>query len=189
MGFVKKYYNFKDLYSNEKIEEIFYSHYYYIVEKEYANSNILKEEIEFCLRQGIRDFIRNSNKNSNPSKYIHNRISSLMKSYESKNNKKEYFEILKRAYLGDYEARKYLFLIHIDKIDKKIVNTYEKYLEYNIIDLDSVAFSLYQDMWNFVNRYFDSDNKGYYFSTRFSNQLCSSENKINRHIKKQLTLR
>lgn len=188
MGFIKDYYKFKDFYSNEKIEEKFYNHYYYIVEKECANNNISKKEIEFCLRQGIRDFIRNSDKEFNPSKYIHDRISSLKKSYESKKNKKEYFEILKRAYLGDYEARKYLFLIHIDKIDKRIVNIYENYLNYNIVDLDSVAFFLYQDMWNFVNRYFDSDNKGYYFSTRFSNQLCSSENKINRHIKKQLIL-
>lgn len=187
MGFIKEYYGFKDLYSKEEIEDKFYHHYYYIVEKEYAHNNsIPKKEIESCLCQGINDFIRNSDKGSNPSKYIHSRISSLKKSYKSKKEKKEYFEILKKAFLGDYDARKYLFLIHIDKIDKRIINIYESYLDYNIINLDDIAYSLYQDMWIFVNRYFDCDNKGYYFSTRFTNQLCSSEKKVNRHIQKTI---
>lgn len=184
MGFVSNYTKNKDLYSDKDNFNIFYNHYYYIVDNIYFkhNGEISKKDIEKCLKMGINDFF--NNQNNNPSSCIHSRIVSLERSYYSKKNKKEYYELLSNAYLGSIEARKELFFKHIDKIDKRIVKIYEMYL--NIVTLDSIANYLYNEMWNFVNRYFDSENKGYYFSTRFSNQLNSICDKLIRHINKTI---
>ena len=162
-------------------------YYYYIVDKVYLrNSGLIKKaDIEFSLKQGINDFISTNSDNVNPSKCIHNRIVSLEKSFVSKRNKKEYYELLKMAYLGDINARKKLFFSHTDKIDKRIINIYETYLEYDLISLENLGIFLYQDMWNFVNRYFNSENNGFYFSTRFSNQLNSSTSKLMRNLDKK----
>ena len=180
MGFVSNYKKNKDLYNDRDILNYFYNHYYYIVDNTYIKNNgeIMREDIEECLNLGINDYI--DKQSNNPSKYIHNRIVSLEKSYQSKKNKKEYYELLKEAYRGNIEARKTLFFKHIDKIDKRVIEIYETYL--NVITLDSITSYLYQEMWNFVNRYFDSENKGCYFSTRFSNQLNSTCDKLIRHI-------
>ena len=180
MGFVSNYKKNKDLYSDKDIFKIFYSHYYYIVDSTYIkhNGEINKDDIEACLNLGINDYITKND--NNPSRYIHNRIVSLEKSYQSKKNKKEYYELLNYAYQGNIEAKKMLFFKHIDKIDKRVIEIYEMYL--NVITLDSITNYLYQEMWDFVNRYFESDNKGYYFSTRFSNQLNSTCDKLIRHI-------
>lgn len=185
MGFVKDYNKYKKMYNKDEIKDYFYNHYYYIVDKFYIKNKglISKEDIEFCLRQGIMDFI--NNENDNPSRYIHNRIKSLEYSYNSKKSKKEKYELLKKAFLGDMEARKKLFFKHADKIDKRIIDIYETYTDYDLA-LDSLGISLYQDMWNFINRYFDSDNKGCYFSTRFTNQLNSSTSKVMRNISKDI---
>ena len=184
MGFVKDYNNNKDMYSTTDAINYFYKHYYYIVDKTYIkyNGKINREDIEECLKLGINDYF--NNQNNNPSKYIHSRIVSLERSYYSKKNKKEYYELLSNAYLGSIEARKVLFFKHIDKIDKRIADIYERY--FNVITLDSIANYLYNEMWNFINRYFDSENKGCYFSTRFSNQLNSTCNKLIRHINKTI---
>ena len=180
MGFVSSYKNNKDLYSDVEIFNYFYNHYYYVVDNTYVKNNreINKEDIEKCLKLGINDYL--NKQIGNPSKYIHNRIVLLEKSYQSKKNKKEYYKLLKDAYQGNIEARKTLFFKHIDKIDKRIIEIYENYL--NVITLDSITNYLYQEMWSFVNRYFDSENKGCYFSTRFSNQLNSTCDKLIRHI-------
>ena len=180
MGFVSNYKKNKSLYSDEEVFNYFYNHYYYIVDNTYIkhNGEINKNDIEECLKLGINDYITKNDKN--PSKYIHSRIVSLERSYYSKKNKKEYYELLSNAYLGSIEARKELFFKHIDKIDKRIVEIYEYYI--NIITLDSITNYLYQEMWDFVNRYFDSENKGCYFSTRFSNQLNSTCDKLIRYI-------
>ena len=188
MGFVKDYNKYKDMYDIDEIKEYFYKHYYYIVDKVYLKNNrlIKKEDIELCLKQGIIDFFSTNNDNINPSKCIHGRIASLEKSFKSKKKKKEYYELLKMAYLGDINARKKLFFSHTEKIDKRIINIYETYLEYDLVSLENLGIFLYQDMWDFVNRYFDSDNKGYYFSTRFSNQLNSTTSKLIRNMDKKI---
>ena len=180
MGFVSNYKMNKNLYTDIDIFNSFYSHYYYIVDNAYVRNNgeIGRYDIEECLKLGINDYITKNDKN--PSTYIHSRIVSLEKSYYSKKSKKEYYELLRNAYLGSVEARKELFFKHIDKIDKRIVEIYEYYI--NVITLDSITNYLYQEMWSFVNRYFDSENKGYYYSTRFSNQLNSTCDKLIRHI-------
>lgn len=180
MGFVSNYKKNKSLYSDEEIFNYFYNHYYYIVDNTYIkhNGEINKDDIIECLKLGINDYFHNQN--NNPSSCIHSRIVSLERTYKSKKNKKEYYELLSIAYQGNIEARKMLFFKHIDKIDKRVVEIYERYL--NVITLDSITNYLYQEMWNFVNRYFDSENKGCYFSTRFSNQLNSTCDKLIRHI-------
>ena len=189
MGFVKDYINNKDMYSTNDAINYFYNHYYYIVDKTYYKNNgkIAKEKIEECLKQGIMDYL--SKDSMCPSNFIHNRIKLLEYSYNSKKNKNEYYKLIKNAYLGDTEARKTLFYKHADKIDKRIIDIYETYIDYNIADLSSLGISLYQDMWNFVNRYFDGDNKGYYFSTRFTNQLNSSTFKLMRNISKEINVK
>ena len=180
MGFVKDCNDLKKVYTMSELKKYMYNHYYYIVDKIYFkhDGKINKKDIENCLMQGIIDYLSKSN--DNPSRCIHNRMVSLEKSYHSKKVKEDYHKLLKLAYSGNFEARRNLFFKHADKIDKRIIEIYEMYL--NIVTLDSIANFLYQEMWCFVNRYFDGQDMNYYYSTRFSNQLNSTCDKLIRHI-------
>ncbi len=187
MGRTINYNKLKELYNYDELINFLYNHYYYVIDKVYIrNDGIIPiSTIEECYKNGITEFVSRNDTNANPSKYIHSKLISLEKSCKSKNSKKEYYELLKRAYLGDVGARKKLFFSQTDKIDKKIIDIYETYLDYNSISLECISFFLYQDMWSFVNRYFNSDNKGYYFSTRFDNQLNATISKLKRNIGKE----
>lgn len=187
MGRTINYNKLKELYNYDELINFLYNHYYYVIDKVYIrNDGIIPiSTIEECYKNGITEFVSRNDTNANPSKYIHSKLISLEKSCKSKNSKKEYYELLKRAYLGDINARKKLFFSHTDKIDKRIINIYETYLEYDLISLENLGIFLYQDMWNFVNRYFNSENNGFYFSTRFSNQLNSSTSKLMRNLDKK----
>ncbi len=187
MGRTINYNKLKELYTEDELINFLYNHYYYVIDKIYIRNNeiIPINVIEECYKNGIAEFVSRNNTNENPSKYIHSKLVSLERSCKSKNSKKEYYELLKRAYLDDIDARKTMFFSQCDKIDNKIIDTYEAYLDSDYITLDYISFFLYQDMWNFVNRYFDSDNKGYYFSTRFDNQLNATISKLKRNIGKE----
>ena len=184
MGFVVDCINLGNSYNEKKLVRYFYNHYHYIVDKVYARNNgkIKKKDIEAYFKKGIENYIEKQDFSRNPSQVIHNKLSLLEKTYESRLKKRQLFDLEQKAYSGDFLSRKELLMKHADKIDKKTIEIFEKY--FDCVSLDEIAFFMYYDMWNFVNRFFDNEKKGYYFSTKFSSQLYSTSNKIERSFNK-----
>ena len=123
MGRTINYNKLKELYTEDELINFLYNHYYYVIDKIYIRNNeiIPINVIEECYKNGIAEFVSRNNTNENPSKYIHSKLVSLERSCKSKNSKKEYYELLKRAYLDDIDARKTMFFSQCDKIDNKII--------------------------------------------------------------------
>lgn len=182
MGFVDECIKLKDSYSKKRLISYIYNHYHYIVDKVYIRNNgkIKKKDIEEYYKKGILDYIEKDDFNRNPSQVIHNKLSLLEKTYKSKLKKRGMFELEQKAYSKDFSSRKELLMKHADKIDKKAIEIFEEH--FDCVDLEEVALFMYYDMWDFVNRFFDNDKKGYYFSTKFSCQLYSTRDKVNRNI-------
>ena len=158
-------------YNNELIEYL-YNNYYYIVDKIYERNDkkIDRESIEYKLKEIITTYVCTADNRINPSKYIHDIMKRFENTYKHKEIKKKEYELISKAYTGDINARKQIFNNNILKIDKKAEEIYIKHNNTQI-ELDDIKQMMYLDIWIFVNRFYDKENKGCYFSVALMNQL------------------
>lgn len=175
-------------YNNELIEYL-YNNYYYIVDKIYERNDkkIDRESIEYKLKEIITTYVCTADNRINPSKYIHDIMKRFENTYKHKEIKKKEYELISKAYTGDINARKQIFNNNILKIDKKAEEIYIKHNNTQI-ELDDIKQMMYLDIWIFVNRFYDKENKGCYFSVALMNQLNYLCVKVDNYINNNYNL-
>lgn len=173
----------------EEILNIMYYHYYYIVLNVYQNNNqeIEKRLIEEKLKEILSSYIEEGEKYYNPSKYIHEKMYKFVNDYKFLKLKEEQNKLINSAYSGDMNARKKIFLLNAYRIDNKALEIYNKYTndEGFILNFNDIKSIMYCDMFRFTNRFYDRENKGFYYSTYFDTHLRDLTIRIEKHINKK----
>lgn len=185
---IKRHY---DLYGDE-IKYLLYIHYYPIIDKIYDRNNgeLDKKLLENYLKEIIDSYLIDGYKSTNPSKYIHDKMYKYEKSYYLKKLKKYQHELINMAYRGDVNARYELFLSCADKIDDTAQILYNSIINNmtNInYSLDDIKKILYQDIWNFINRFYEKENKGFNLKTAVSGRLRVLSIRINKYVETNRT--
>ena len=168
----------------EKIIDYLYEYYYYIVDKVYdmSNGDIKKEELEKYLKDILIKYSERETTDNNISRYIHNK----MKLFLCKQKRKKKNELVKRAFKNDYNARSEIFTSYVYRMDDKANELYNEYLNnQTIISIDDIKQMLYLEMWNFVNKFFDSKSLNDSFGMWFDLALNKTSIKLINYIKKQ----
>ena len=101
--------------------------------------------------------------------------------------KEEQNKLINSAYSGDMNARKKIFLLNAYRIDNKALEIYNKYTndEGFILNFNDIKSIMYCDMFRFTNRFYDRENKGFYYSTYFDTHLRDLTIRIEKHINKK----
>lgn len=171
----------------EEVLNILYYHYYYIVLNTYESNKheIDKSLIEEKLKDIIVSYMHEGEKSHNPSKFIHEKMNKFVNNYKFSKLKQEQYKLIISAYSGDINARKKIFLINCYKIDNKALEIYNKYANNDnfLLDYTDIKNIMYSDMFRFTNRFYDRENKGYYFSVSFLTHLRDLTIRIEKHIK------
>ena len=172
---------------NDNIEEIIdylYEYYHYIVDKLYEvnSEDIKKEDFENHLKDILIKYVERESTDNNISRYIHNKMRLFI--FKNKRNKKN--ELLKRAFENDYSARSEIFTNYIYRMDEKAIELYNEYLNnQTIISIDDIKQMIYLDMWNFINKYFDSKSENDSFGMWFDLSLSRTNIKVTNYLKNQ----
>ena len=184
------YNNIRDYYekNGSEILDILYYHYYYIILKIYNNNNktIAIKLIEDELRNILINYLHNGEKSHNPSKFIHEQMNKFVSNYKFLELKRKDYDLTIEAYNGNKKARGKFFYKESHRIDDKVNEIYDFYTakdkNFDLI-YDDLKCIMYCDMWDFTNRFYDRENKGYYFSTGFITHLRDLSNRVNKYIK------
>lgn len=174
-------------YSNniEKLIDYLYEYYHYIVDKFYEinSKDINKKDFEEYLKDILIKYVeRETTTTNNISGYIHKKMHLFV--CMQKRNKKN--ELVKRAFANDYSARCEIFTNYIYRMDEKAIELYNEYLNnQTIISIDDIKQMIYLEMWNFINKYFDSKSENDSFGMWFDLGLTRTNIKVTNYLKNQ----
>lgn len=168
----------KDLYGGDltKIASYLYKHYYYIVDKFYNKNNgaITKDKLERVLIKSISEYVCKDYFNCNPSSYIHTSFINYEKKYKCSLKQDNWELIINKAFNKDIKAREEVLKSFMSIMDYKSIQ-----LNNSQYEIDDIKQMIYLEMWIFINKYFDSDNKDNNLSLKFHNYLNRVCDKIN----------
>ena len=177
----------KGLYDGDDIgfASYLYKHYYYIVDKFYDKNNgvITKDNLEKVLIKSISEYIYKDYFNCNPSSYIYNCFINYEKKYLNKLKNDRYNLLIDASFNNDINARHEIFYSFMSIMDKKALEIYSKFN--NSVDVDDIKQMIYLEMWEFINRFFDLDNKNKYLSRSFNRCLNQASDRIINTISKK----
>lgn len=173
-------------YSNhiEELIDYLYEYYHYIVDKFYETNSkdIKKEDFEKYLKDILIKYVEKESTDNNISRYIHNRMKLFI--HRQKRNKKS--ELIKKAFENDYSARCKIFTNNTYRMDEKAIELYNEYLNnQTIISIDDIKQMIYLEMWNFINKYFDSKSENDSFGMWFDLGLTRTSIKVINYLKNQ----